>query len=155
MSTVINEGLPQPRALICWPVEFLDTVVRKIHQPHVTALYFPDVVDVEFTKQDMLDTIRTVPQHSRYQLVNVSGAEAFGPDNNVPVLRVNSLEYFGLESHMGRFRNVLDSKGMRANRTYGFNPHVTVDLPTLIKPPTQVLLRPLELWWMDDEPVVI
>ncbi len=157
MSIVVNVEAPRPSALLAWPVEYLDNKPRNIYQPHVTALYFPDVTEAEYTKKDMIDALRAdLPTLlGNYELAMVLTKEAFGPDKNVPVLRVNTADPMGLSARINRIRGFLDSRGIYADRTWGINPHTTVDLETLIRPPEHVLLRPLELWWMNDEPVVV
>jgi hypothetical protein len=157
MTVVVNENVERVSALLCWPVEFLDYKERNIYQPHVTALYFPDVSRAEYSKDDLLSALRTSPHvpARRYELARVKSAEAFGPDKNVPVLRVTNGSYYDLDARTIKYREALDSRGIFADRTYDINPHVTVDLETLLRPPETVLLRPLELWWRNDEPVVV
>lgn len=150
----------RPSALICYPVEFLDGYDRNINGPHVTLLYFPDVTEnamdqAEWGKTELIYALRQLNLKRRYQIANVMGVDAFGPDKNVPVLRVSTGEYIGIPDITVKVRSHLDEKGMNADRSYPINPHVTVPLETLIAPPTKVLLRPMELWWRDDEPVVI
>lgn len=150
---VVNEEMTRPSALIAYPVEFLDEV-KDIYQPHVTLFYFPDVTNAEFTKQEMVNAIAESHFKRTHHLATVFGAKAFGPDKNVPVLRVGVGQQ--VLSHVyASIKTVLNRNNMFFDNTWGFDPHVTVDLETALTPPKQVLLRPLELWWMDDEPVKV
>lgn len=158
---------PAPRydALLCWPVEFVETPYYDVPELHVTLAYFKDVrtyYDLEqepvgiIPKQDFLAAARGIG--NQYRLAEITGPDAFGPDRDIPVLKVkcaNHVDDFLLQARY-QLKNGLNSMriGMPAD-DFGYSPHVTVPLHLLIRPPARVLLRPLELWYMDDEPEVV
>jgi len=49
----------------------------------------------------------------------------------------------------------LDAAGILYDKSFPFNPHCTVDLPTALNPPKKLIIRPLELWFRDDKPEVV
>lgn len=183
---------PSTSALICYPVEWLPKSEPPGHHYHVTVLYIPNVdpwhdeeTEVEFhgySKEAILDALRTPPywksytyaenpDFNLYRVADVTGVDAFGPDQNVPVLRVGIGAYKDAHGHTSNTRDevlmyshlkvsrLLQKAGIHHPREYtgeyGYKPHCTVPLPMAFNPPKHVLLRPMELWYKDDEPVVL
>lgn len=140
-------------ALICWPVEWIDNSrpVPKVEGLHVTCVYIPDLMGK--TKDDIKAAIASIPNRDRlgYKVVKVNWPSAFGPDENIPVLEVDLPNWW-------EYRQVaaaLDEHGIAYSKDFKFSPHCTVDLKTVLNPPKKVLIRPLELWFKDNEPEVI
>lgn len=160
MTITTNVPLDRPSALICWPVAFEYDLGADIYQPHCTVLFFPDVTKA--SKSDMLDALGHIAKVSYihgYQIVEVDGGGAFGPDKNVPVLLLKRNGNLWNDTLTKAYR-ILNAaatgvSGAVADDTYEFNPHVTATLPLVINPPSRVILLPMELWWRNDEPVVI
>lgn len=157
---------PEPKhsALLCWPVEFLD---RSLHIPrlHVTAAYFPDVrtyhdFDGEpvghISKKEFL-CIRGDGDigAGAFRVAKVTSIDAFGPDEDVPVLRVSVNDPNNLSIYHRNMVESLNENRISYSSEFEYQPHVTVPLKVLVNAPTEVLLRPLELWYCDDEPVVV
>lgn len=176
-ETVEEVRLPRTSALLCWPVEIMPSSSEPgAYHHHVTALYIHDItgnfnewtgeLSQSVPKEWLLRTLRedkdadyvnqVIPRSAyRYRLMDVSGVAAFGPDENVPVLRFVPAAL--ADAHLG-ITHRLREAGIKFDATYtdfNYKPHCTVSLPDLISPPKQVLLRPLELWYKDDEPVVV
>lgn len=141
-------------ALLSWPVDFGGRKVN-VEGPHVTAFYFDDLTDIK--KEDLLICLGVFFAQTRVDnigmIAEIYGAAAFGPEENVPVLTVDLPDYFRtLRHYLGKY---LTDNGFKYDIKWDYAPHVTVDLKTAISPPSHVQLNPLELWWKQDEPVVI
>ena len=94
----------------------------------------------------------TYDRHEQgYEVAKVWGVDAFGPNLDHPVLK---LDLDNWHEHRDT-KIMLNKAGISYATNWAFNPHVTVDLKTVVNPPKKVLLRPLELWWGSDEPVVV
>lgn len=184
-GNVLREfDVPAPKvgALFCWPVEWVDDApdpgAGMDEHRHVTALYLPNVtehVDEEtgvtfsaVSKDILLDTVRSIMHKiedaRKYRLADVVGIDAFGPNLNVPVLKVAVADFTRtigdprLSLEHNEIAKAIRNEGIPFNADYCFSnyvAHSTVPLPTLVNPPKQVLLRPLELWYMEEEPVVV
>lgn len=160
--------VPEPRysALFAWPVILLDTQ-EQIPNLHCTAAYIRDVrtwtnfdePPVGFIHKDEFLGVRGDREAigaGVYRLAKVTGVDAFGSEQDVPVLRVeiegwkNSLETY----HKGLVEFFNDIRVGYAS-DFPYSAHVTVPLKVLVDPPKQVVLGPMELWYCDDEPVVI
>ena len=157
---------PRNSALVCWPVEWVDETVEPPawNNLHVTCLYIPNVLggideetEVELPvipKEDILVALRdsSLLPNAGYRLVDVIRPDAFGPNEDVPVLKVGHPIFDKTYIHG---LATLQNSDIHADMTYDFSPHVSVPLPYALRPPKQVLIRPLELWYSDDAPVVL
>jgi len=157
-------------ACLAWPVQTLPQSEKSVRSRHVTGLYLPDVRNIP--KEKILDALRN--EHgfksgklygaNAYRLADVLGTAAFGPNFDIPVLLVGIGKPWpnagGQDQHLTNNWEGLEYCLSRAeipyDKTYReYRPHVTVRLSEVLNPPKQVLLRPLELWYMDDEPVEV
>lgn len=159
VSGAYDDGFDEPvreSALLCWPAHWIGES-NPVPVAHCTLLYWPEPVD----KETLLRVLREAPiDNDFYRLADVLGPDAFGENKDYPVLRINS-------NLIGRtWRHTLDgyydllskwcaAQSVAADDTWEFIPHVSVDIKTIIAPPKQLILGPLELWYKDDEPVVV
>lgn len=138
-------------ALLCWPVEWISKKpVPKVEGLHVTLAYIPDLMGT--TKEQILNAVRDSGRRELgYQVVKVNWPSAFGPENNIPVLEVDLPNWWEYRDTTA----ALDAAGIAYSKDFKFSPHCTVDLPTVLDPPKKILIRPLELWYKDDDPEVV
>jgi hypothetical protein len=137
-------------ALLCWPVVWAHKV--NVEGPHVTAFYFDDLTGID--KDDLIDAVRDGYGVSRDTIgLKVLEAAAFGPEEDVPVLRVDLGMTLGpAHRNLGKY---LDNAGFNYDKRWEYNAHTTVDLKTALNPPAKILATGLELWWKQDEAVII
>lgn len=141
-------------AIVTWPVEYpnpQEQVGGSVYippDPHVTILYIHDIdsPDLGFTKEDMMDAIK----ETRWEvmlLLKVDKLEWFGPDNDIPVLRV---EHSHLHPYRKALKEALAKRGIVIEETFPeYKPHVTIPETAAVVGiwPTQFLAGPVELWW--------
>lgn len=146
-------------AWLGWPVEWVDNKVTPsgirpgVKNPHVTCLYFPTVEGL--FKDDLVEILKDLTFPRRYRLAGIGNPEAFGPEKDIPVLLLKANWYSDLQQCHMRISSALRDTSFKPATNYEFNPHITVDLRTMLAPPEQVIVRPLELWWRSDEPVPV
>lgn len=149
--------LPKLSALLCWPVEWSDLKKPKPNKSnlHVTCVYIPDATLVP--KSQLLEIVTSLEFDRSYRIGKTEGVRAFGPEENYPVIKVDThwTHSLSLVSTYVRVASALKKAGLEWDAWEPYNPHCTVDLKTLLDPPKRVILRPLELWYMDDAPVVV
>lgn len=167
---------PKNSALICLPAVHLpgtrwgDWHCTMAYIRDVNGPFFEETGVEEITKQQLLDVLRDdersgrMYQHDRFQVATVYNVAVF--DGEVPVLEIGIEPTRGYgrivtqlsELHMG-VTETLRAADIRYETDYvgpySFKPHVSVDLRTAIKPPKELLLTPMELWYKNDEPVVV
>ena len=152
----MEESLVVPResALLCWPAQFVGTPPN-VKFPHCTLAYWKNLRGLE--KNDILYRIRDshwIERLREWRIVNFTGIDVYnGSEGDLPVLKV-------IDPHPSILKNAHEHMGSLFSRNpfsnhWVYSPHVTVDIKTLVKPPKQIILRPLELWYKDDEPVVV
>jgi 2'-5' RNA ligase len=118
--------------------------------PHVTIVMFTDVrnPNLGFTKEDVIDAIQET-MHSVMLKLRVEGVEWFGPDQNVPVLRVHH-DY--LHVYRESIKGALAARGIEIDETYPeYKPHVTITDEAALDGvyPRTLMTAPVELWWAD------
>jgi hypothetical protein len=154
------EDAPRESALICWPVEFLGGVesAPKVSGLHCTVAYWPEV---GMTQDEMLSTITRynavmVRYYRQWRLANISGVDAFGELKDYPVLLVENEQPDTTLKHMHEtIADKFYAVGHPPDNRFRYNPHISVDLRTIVKPPKQVVFRPMELWYKDEKPVIV
>lgn len=150
-------------AVLCWPVEFIGSQAPDIQDAHVTIGYFPNVSDPEIPKAAILNGLKGntgggLFRSLKYRLgiwevYKIAGVAAFGPENDHPVLLIND-EYGQLKKDHELAKNLLKAEGIAWDKSYHYTPHITVDLRTVVSPPSKVILRPMELWYRGDKQVI-
>lgn len=113
---------------------------------HSTVLWLGDVSDAPYGPADIIGALRGLDL-VRYLWASVSGVEWFGPDNNIPVLRV---EHSALQIQYDAITTALAPLGAVSASEFGYSPHVTVDEATTTRYPSKILLGPVELWWKNQ-----
>lgn len=141
---------------IMWPVAYpnlLDPSGGTYYQPkdpHITVIYFGEIDgDIGYTKEDVIDAIESTMWEA-YLWCRVTGVEWFGPEQDVPVLRV---EHDYLPVFWESIKGALRQRGIPFDETYPeYKPHVTI--PTLAALegvyPNHLLAGPVELWWGNE-----
>jgi len=134
---------------VMWPVHYplMDNPDHQPVDPHITIIYFGEIDgDIGFTCHDVISAIMET-QWNMYLWVRTEGVEWFGPDQDVPVLRV---EHNYLQAYWERLKAVLRARGIPFDETYPeYKPHLTIPLDAALlgEHPSQVLVRPVQLWW--------
>ena len=151
-------ALPVPResALLCWPAKFVGTPPN-VESAHCTLAYWKSLGGLE--KNDILFRLRDdshwINRYRQWRIVSVTGIDAYqGSQGDLPVLKVeDNLNY---EAIPNIHKNVasLFTRNPFSNH-WVYSPHVTVDLKTLVNPPKKIILAPMQLWYKDDEPVLV
>lgn len=137
-------------ALLTWPVVF-DGRDSPVKDAHVTAFWWPYA---RFDQDSLLKVIRESPFYNDlkvHRVETVKGIEALGPEKQYPVL---TLETPAGHNWMNKPCAYTLREGLASlmNQFYpdntfpNYTPHVTVDVDTLVRPPSRVILKPLELW---------
>lgn len=125
---------------VMWPVYF-----EGVPDAHVTVVIFDDInnPNIGFTKEDVISAVEEL-EHCQYLWLSVDGLEYFGPDKDVPVLRVS-------HSYLHIFReqliSILTERGIPINENYPeYKPHVTIP-EGMSEYPEKLLASPVEVWW--------
>lgn len=143
-------------AIITWPVSYpTEDVGGTAYAPedaHVTILYIPNIDDDElgFSKEDVIDAIRET-EWDIMMFMTVTGMEWFGPENDIPVLRV---EHHYLEKYRNEVKASLAKRGIVVEETYPeYKPHVTIPVLAAERGlwPARLMGGPVELWWGDEK----
>lgn len=112
---------------------------------HITLFYLGDdtsTLDREAVK-DALDTLY-IPEYS-LRRVNGTEIEMFGPDNDIPVLRIEDEWVYGLQAQIA---GLLKLAGIESGSEFKeFKPHITFDLKPGINIPNVVMAGRPQLWW--------
>jgi hypothetical protein len=149
--------IPKLSALLCWPVEWSDLNRPKPNKNnlHVSCIYMPDATTIP--KTHLIELVKDLEFSREYRIGKIEGVDAFGPEKTYPVLRVDThwSRDLSLVSTYTKIAVALHGAGIEWDRWEPYNPHCTVDIQTILNPPKRVILRPLELWYMDDEPVLV
>lgn len=128
---------------IMWPVVY-PTDMQPPEDAHVTVIYFPTIDDID--KNDVLDAIRD-SMWDVFLWLTVTGLDWFGPEKNIPVLRVKH-DY--LEVFWNAVKDSLRKRDIPFSETYPvYMPHVTITEQAAADKvwPTTLLATPVELWW--------
>jgi hypothetical protein len=147
---------PRESALLCWPVEF-PFQTNPVPAAHCSTLYWPEI---DASKEELLLLLRAVKAPNFYRIADVTGVAAFGEAEDYPVLTIQSnVDGQTWRWSLGGTRDALYVEmiryGLGPDNRFTYKPHVSVDVKTLVNPPKRLILRPLELWYKDDEPVVL
>lgn len=135
-------------AAIMWPVVY-PTASNPEHrpkEPHITIVFLGEIEKLDYTKEDVVDAIKET-LWDLYVWVKVIGLEWFGPEKNVPVLRVDHPYLYVFNEAM---KMVLEMKGIEFDNTYPeYKPHVTITDEAALDGvwPEMLLAGPVELWW--------
>jgi len=133
---------------IMWPAVYpLDPAHPEYRprEPHSTIVYLGDITDVNYTKEEVIDAIKDT-YHSVFLWVYVEGLDWFGPEENIPVLRVHH-DY--MRPYHDTLTKVLKIRGIPFSEEYDYSPHITITPQAALDEvwPKKILLSPVELWW--------
>lgn len=139
-------------AALMWPAyyPYMGSPMYQPRDPHATVIYLTsDINQVNYTKEDVLGALRSYLNVATgiYLHTQVKGLEWFGPEKDVPVLRIDHSE---LQNYRQRFVEILNNRGIFWTENYPeYKPHVTItpEAATDGVYPSKLLLTPLELWW--------
>lgn len=139
---------PRELAAVMWPVVYPVVPERpewRPSEPHCTIIYFGEVKDLNFTKDEVIECIRET-YHSVYLWARVTGLDWFGLEKNVPVLTV---EHDYLQTYHDSLVACLAARGIKWDETFAYKPHVSITNEAALdnQYPSTLLLTPVELWW--------
>jgi len=128
-----------------WPI---------IPDAHCTVMYLGQIDELNYTADDVVDAIRGYSSGILLH-AKIRGLEMFGPDNDIPVFRLDEPT---LEPRMRAIQAALHARDIRSTSEYyqegvEYKPHVTwpgLDIKETIQIPKYVLLTEPELWWGDE-----
>lgn len=134
---------------IMWPAympKVMDSQYVK-EDLHATVLFIGEMTDgMTFSKETVIEAIRHT-LFDRYLWVTVAGIDWFGPEQNIPVMRI---EHNELHSYRDSLESELNKRGVPVDQTYPvFKPHVTTTIEAVNdnQVPERLLLGPVQLWW--------
>lgn len=119
---------------------------------HCTLIYLGYVDEVDFSKEDVLDSVRGM-SFGDTGIVDVDGLELFGPESDILVMRLNSSV---LMDNFETVRDELAENGIENASSFpDYNPHITLAEnyhgPTIgYTLPTTVGLAKPQLWWGEE-----
>lgn len=136
---------------VMWPVLYPTTTApeHKPHEPHVTVVVFKGIAGLDFTANDIIETVREVSDTVMLWLTT-GEVEWFGPDSDVPVLRVDH-DY--LYTFRDSLLTLLYAKGFEPDMTYPeYKPHITITEAAAKDGvhPLYLLAGPVEVWWGNE-----
>lgn len=138
-------------AVLVWPV-----VLPEVNVAHTTVLYLGEVADIDAPKERILEVLASLPLNiSSETEILVTGTEIFGDETKVTVATLDdsvlSMEQRFIKAALEVWAGVKDA-GSYPN----YRPHVTLGKvgENVIPTPESVTLKPLELWWGDEQIVV-
>lgn len=132
---------------VMWPVDFSPNYPFKpVPKMHITNMYLGEMQDVNFDKEELIDRLYGIGQ--TYFWADVVGTERFGPEQDIPVLRVDHTEIYKVHDEV---EYALAAVGIQSASSFpDYKPHVTVDDEIWAKPPTRVWVRALMIWWGNE-----
>lgn len=103
--------------------------------------------------QTLLDALHDIPTNV-IQYVNTDGWDLFGPENDIPVVKLMPAPLL-LEIHH-HIKYNLEDIGIHSNSEFDYSPHVTVDPGTYHNNnmPPWVLLDRAQLWYAGEKILV-
>ena len=138
-------------AVLVWPV-----ILPEVNVAHTTVLYLGEVADIDVPKERIIEVLASLPLNiSSETEILVTGTEIFGDETKVKVAvlddSVLSMEQRFIKAALEVWAGVKDA-GSYPN----YRPHVTLGKvgENVIPTPESVTLKPLELWWGDEQIVV-
>lgn len=130
----------------------------RYHNLHITLAYWPNITTVEASAiaEWIASTSIWKMYLNDYHVWNNKAfkPDLFGPDEDIPVWRLWPLE--GWAEMAEALRQPLSNGIPPADATYDFNPHVTIPLRLAMKPPENLIIRPIHMWRgkRDPHPIV-
>lgn len=146
LKDIFRKGDFKDSAVVVWPVVYPAGYLPP-KEPHVTILYLPDVTSV--SKELVLEAIKATG-HEVYLVARAEGIEMFGPDKDIPVVRVQH-NYF--EDYYRQLREEFDKRGIEYSTLYDYSPHVTMSEEAGRENlyPQKFNLLPVQLWWRNEK----
>src|SRR5690349_20457315 len=135
---------------VMWPAAYPQGYPAPV-DPHCTIVMMGTTDRANFTKEEVLEVIRETLHWNSFLLTTVAGLEWFGPDENVPVLR---LEHGLLQKFHDDLKARLKAKGIFVDETYPvYKPHVTITEEAALTRnfPDKIMLTPVQLWWGEEK----
>lgn len=138
---------------VMWPVQYPDMGDPK-YQPsdaHITVCIFENInePDLGYTLQDVIDAVKQTGWDVIVR-AKVLGLEWFGPDQNIPVLRVQN-DY--IDFYHEAITNELAERGIPISMKFPeYKPHVTITDEAALDGiwPEYVFAGPVEVWWGNE-----
>lgn len=140
-------------ACVVFPAKYpSDRIAPSIPNLHSTVLFLGDIDEHlgGVTAQALIDALRRVDTNY-HQYVNTKGWDLFGPDKNIPVIKLDETPQM-LEIHYS-VKHELSRRGINSVSEWPYSPHVTVDVDTykMNNLPDGVYLEPARLWYRNEK----
>lgn len=132
---------------VMWPAFFTGTYpMKEVDKMHITCMYLGEIPDVNFTREELIDTISGLGQ--MYFYGEITGVERFGPRQDIPVLRVDHQQLYTVQAEVEKH---LAAVGINSASSFPeYKPHVTVNEEIFARPPEVVRVHPLMVWWGNE-----
>jgi 2'-5' RNA ligase len=140
-------------ACIVYPVEYPDDCVEpNLDDLHSTIIFLGDVdEDLGGRDIDYLLHHLSYIDNNYYQYVNTLDWALYGPDKNIPVVKLELSDTMEQIHH--QIEVTLASVGIVSPSEFDYSPHVTVTTHAYENKqfPDWVLLKPAELWYQGEK----
>lgn len=135
-------------AAVVYPAEFSShyALEHGIPDLHTTIFNLGKVAELDYIKEDVVEALTEV-DFNMFIWVDIIATERFGPDKDIPVLRVR---HDMLQTKFDEVNAVLLGAGIPNGSIFAheeYKPHITVNEEVFASPPKNALLSPAELWW--------
>lgn len=132
---------------IMYPAEFSNHYAAPVELPgdlHTTVMYLGEIDQLNYMDYDVLEALTEVDLNM-FIWTEVIGKELFGPDQDIPVLRVDNSQ---LQRNFDKVEAALSAVGIKNGSSFpDYKPHITVPIEVWNAPPKHALLMPAQLWW--------
>lgn len=139
-------------ACIVYPAQYPDHFTKpSVEELHSTILFLGDIdEDLGGIEIEPLMDVLSPVECNYLQYVDVKGWDLFGPDQNIPVLKLDQTPV--MTEIRERVEFVLACVGIFSPSQFGYSPHVTIDNETFRTQrfPEWVLLRQPQLWYRGE-----
>lgn len=115
-------------------------------EAHCTLFYLGEMPDISFTQHDLIDALEEANLEAPGE-VPTAGLELFGPEKDIPVVRLDSLL---LRTQKAALGYILRGYGVKDASSFpDYQPHVTLVNPQKEIPTTINLAAP-QIWWGNE-----
>lgn len=138
-------------AIIVWPA-----VLPEVDVAHTTVMYLGKIPDITVPKEKILEVLRSIPLSIKEETpISVTGTDIFGKEEKYVVATLDptilEIDQKFIKAALQIWADVHD-----AGNFPDYRPHTTLgpEGNAAIETPDSIVLKPLELWWGDEQIVI-